>query len=77
MTITFSKYISDKKVLRASEKDGIYHSAVFDLAERVLLQPDTYFHGSYDYYYTGGNLHVLPLSGNIIHAGGEQLRTLG
>ncbi|XP_075156001.1 TATA box-binding protein-associated factor RNA polymerase I subunit C-like [Haematobia irritans] len=65
-----------KKSIKDYEKNGIYHSSVFDTAERLLTQPDPYFHGSYDYYYTGGNLCILPQSGKIVHATGSDLQTL-
>lgn len=46
------------------------------MAERLYLYADPYFNSSYDYYFTGGNLCILPNSANIIHAGGEQLREM-
>ncbi|XP_061389922.1 uncharacterized protein LOC133325115 [Musca vetustissima] len=64
------------KVARSDEKVGIYHTSVFDLAERLLLEPDPYFQASYDYYYTGGNLCVNSETGNIIHATGSNLQTI-
>ncbi|XP_065363771.1 uncharacterized protein TAF1C-like [Calliphora vicina] len=70
---SYQTALKSNKAIRSSRKDGIYHSSVYDMAERIYLQPDPYFHGSYDYYFTGGNLSVLPNQGNIIHAGGEHL----
>lgn len=69
-------YFTVNKPLRSSAKEGYYHSSVFDMAERLYLYADPYFNSSYDYYFTGGNLCILPNSANIIHAGGEQLREM-
>ncbi|XP_073831231.1 TATA box-binding protein-associated factor RNA polymerase I subunit C-like [Musca autumnalis] len=65
-----------KKTVRAGEKNGIYHTSVYDVAERLLIQPDPYFQASYDYYYTGGNLCVTPDMGNIIRTTGTNLKTI-
>lgn len=66
-----------EKTTRADEKNGIYHTSVFDMAERLLIEPDPYFNASYDYYYTGGNLCVNSEMGHIIHAVGPNLQTVG
>lgn len=66
----------DKKT-RQEEKKNIYSSSVFDMAERVLTQPDPYFQSSYDYYYAGGNLCTLRKSGSVVHATGPNLKTIG
>lgn len=61
--------------VRSCVKDNIYHHAIFEMAERVYMQPDPFFQSSYDFYFSGGNLAVLPL-GSIIHAGGEKLQEM-
>uniref|UniRef100_A0A1A9W242 Uncharacterized protein n=1 Tax=Glossina brevipalpis TaxID=37001 RepID=A0A1A9W242_9MUSC len=72
---TYQRAVQKKK-LRATEKEDIYHCSAYDMAERVFLNPDPYFHGSYDYYYTGGNLCILPETGKVLHVTGNNLQTL-
>lgn len=38
--------------------------------------PDPYFHGSYDYYYTGGNLCILRDGEHMLHVDGKNLDNL-
>ncbi|KAI9588904.1 uncharacterized protein LOC119644726 [Glossina fuscipes] len=73
---TYQRAVQNKKQIRAAEKEEIYHCSAFDMAERVFLNPDPYFHGSYDYYYTGGNLCILPQTRQIVHVTGNNLHTL-
>ncbi|XP_037937414.1 uncharacterized protein LOC119671006 [Teleopsis dalmanni] len=63
-------------VMKSLEKDDIHHATVFDLAEYIERHPDPYFHGSYDFYYSGGNLTAMHESENIIHVEGKDLRNL-
>uniref|UniRef100_A0A1I8NQK7 TATA box-binding protein-associated factor RNA polymerase I subunit C n=1 Tax=Stomoxys calcitrans TaxID=35570 RepID=A0A1I8NQK7_STOCA len=60
----------------AEELKGVYQTTVYEIAERLAVQPDPYFQASYDYYYTGGNLCVIPQTERIMHASGPNLQTL-
>ncbi|XP_054729923.1 uncharacterized protein LOC129238770 isoform X2 [Anastrepha obliqua] len=65
--------VQKDKRLRTNEKKGSYYTSVFDLAKRLECDPDPYFHGSYDYYYTGGNLCVMDDGSHVLHVDNENL----
>uniref|UniRef100_A0A0A1WWA4 Apolipoprotein L4 n=1 Tax=Zeugodacus cucurbitae TaxID=28588 RepID=A0A0A1WWA4_ZEUCU len=65
----------DKK-FKTNTKEDIYHNSFFELAKRLECDPDPYFHGSYDYYYTGGNLCILGDGEHILHVDGKNMDNL-
>ncbi|XP_036318881.1 uncharacterized protein LOC118733549 isoform X2 [Rhagoletis pomonella] len=65
----------DKK-LKTNEKEGSFHTSFFDLARRLDCNPDPYFHGSYDYYYSGGNLCILDDGEHVLHVDNNKLNNL-
>ncbi|XP_034478773.1 uncharacterized protein LOC117785010 [Drosophila innubila] len=81
-----SKYLKQTKKQKQREKKhqhNIYSSHLFDVAEQIATQDNTYFRDSYDYYYTGGNLNLLPYSAAgdeskmlALHVSGEKLQQL-
>ncbi|XP_067641825.1 uncharacterized protein TAF1C-like [Eurosta solidaginis] len=73
-----TRYLTAQRVkkLKSNDKERTYHSSLFVLAQRLECEPDPYFHGSYDYYYTGGNLCILGNGENVLHVDGENLNNL-
>ncbi|XP_023160547.2 uncharacterized protein LOC111592524 [Drosophila hydei] len=82
-----SKYLkqtSKQKQREKKEQHQIYNCHLYDFAEQIALQENTYFRDSYDYYYTGGNLNLLPYSVAgcpevktlAMHVSGERLQCL-
>lgn len=82
-----SRYLTQtaKQKQRQKKQDNqIYHYHLFDLAEHIAMQDNTYFRDSYDYYYTGGNLNLLSYSAAgcpetkqlAMHVSGERLQSL-
>jgi len=81
-----SKYLKQTKKQKQREKKhqhNIYSSHLFDVAEQIATQDNTYFRDSYDYYYTGGNLNLMPYSAAgdeskmlALHVSGEKLQQL-
>ncbi|KAM8712297.1 hypothetical protein ACLKA7_012767 [Drosophila subpalustris] len=60
-----SKYLKQTKKQKQREKKhshNIYSSKLFQMAELIATQDNTYFRDSYDYYYTGGNLNLMSYS---------------
>ncbi|KAH8370681.1 hypothetical protein KR093_004683 [Drosophila rubida] len=62
---------------------NIYNTYLFEVAEQIATQENTYFRDSYDYYYTGGNLNLLPYAAAgdeskllALHVTGEKLQQL-
>ncbi|XP_017493397.1 PREDICTED: uncharacterized protein LOC108381495, partial [Rhagoletis zephyria] len=64
------------KKLKTNEKEGSFHTSFFDLARRLDCDPDPYFHGSYDYYYSGGNLCILDDGEHVLHVDNNKLNNL-
>lgn len=64
------------KKFKTNSKEDIYHNSLFELAKRLECDPDPYFHGSYDYYYTGGNLCILGDGQHVLHVDGNNLDSL-
>lgn len=52
---------------------GIYSIHLNNVIELIEQDPDPYFFGSYNWYYSGGNLEILPLDDNtdvMLHTSG-------
>ncbi|XP_039961637.1 uncharacterized protein LOC120775496 [Bactrocera tryoni] len=64
------------KKFKTNHKEDLYHNSLFELAKRLECDPDPYFHGSYDYYYTGGNLCILGDGQHVLHVDGKNLDSL-
>ncbi|XP_043643252.1 uncharacterized protein LOC122613235 [Drosophila teissieri] len=70
------------KNMRQREKkleQGIHSASLFEMAEHIARQENSFFRDSYDYYYTGGNLNTLPFEGGgqlAMHVSGINLRDL-
>jgi len=81
-----SKYLKKtrkQKQREKKQKNGVYNNYLFDGAEHIATQDNSYFRDSYDYYYTGGNLNLLPYSASgekskmlALHVSGERLQQL-
>lgn len=82
-----SRYLTltgQQKQRQKKHDNQIYNIHLFDLAENIALQDNTYFRDSYDYYYTGGNLNLLSYSAAgcpeaeplAMHVSGERLQCL-
>lgn len=54
-------------------KEGLYSIHLKNIIESIEQDPDPFFFGSYNWYYTGGNLEILPLEDNtdvLLHTSG-------
>ncbi|EDW61913.1 uncharacterized protein TAF1C-like [Drosophila virilis] len=81
-----AKYLSQTSKQKQREKkhaNHIYNIHLYDMAEQIAMQDNTYFRDSYDYYYTGGNLNLLSYSAAgvvpktlAMHVSGERLQHL-
>ncbi|XP_004525890.1 uncharacterized protein LOC101453510 [Ceratitis capitata] len=68
--------LQNNKKFKTNERENSYHNSFFELAKRLECDPDPYFHGSYDYYYTGGNLCLLDDGEHVLHVDGPNLNNL-
>ncbi|TDG51482.1 hypothetical protein AWZ03_001942 [Drosophila navojoa] len=81
---TYLKQTAEQKQRQKKHDNQIYNCHLFDLAEHIALQDNTYFRDSYDYYYTGGNLNLMSYSTAgcpeskplAMHVSGERLQCL-
>lgn len=68
-----------KKNYRKMEKDGYVSHLVTDLITHLDNDPDPYFNGGHNWYFTGGCLEVLELdkTAYLFQVVGAKLNTLG
>lgn len=58
--------------------NNVNTTLVKHLAEALELDPDKYFNGTYDWYFTGGSLDIVEVDGQeyLVHSDGNELQTL-
>lgn len=62
------------KATELRQKSQIYSKHLNNVLELIENDPDPYFFGSYNWYYTGGSLEILPLDENtdiMFHVSGQ------
>ncbi|KAH8271562.1 hypothetical protein KR018_007433 [Drosophila ironensis] len=74
----FDKRTKAARQRETKEQHSVHDGNVFDMAEHIARRGDMYFREGYDYYYTGGNLSVLPFQGSSLamHVSGPGLQDL-
>lgn len=67
----------DKAIMRAM-KQGIYSYNVVDFIRKLEQNPDIYFNGRYDWYYTGGTMDIIrqPYFDYLFFATGENMEKI-
>ncbi|XP_017061125.1 uncharacterized protein LOC108101324 [Drosophila ficusphila] len=75
----FNKRTKKMKQREKKHEQNVYDVSIFDMAEHIARQENAFFRDSYDYYYTGGNINVMPFErgGTLaMHVSGPKLRDL-
>ncbi|EDW72393.1 uncharacterized protein Dwil_GK20740 [Drosophila willistoni] len=81
LQMTLAQHKAQEKKMKDRElkhEQKIYGTHLFDMAEQIATQENSYFRDSYDYYYTGGNVQLMPFEGKTLamHVSGHKLREI-
>lgn len=59
-------------------KDNVNTSMVKHFTEALEMDPDKYFNGTYDWYFTGGSMDIVDVDGQefLINSDGNNLQNL-
>ncbi|KAH8246562.1 hypothetical protein KR038_009762 [Drosophila bunnanda] len=76
--IQYNKATKRMKQREKKHQENIYDIRLFDMAEHIAGQENSFFRDSYDYYYTGGNVNTMPFedSNLAMHVSGKKLNKL-
>lgn len=75
----FDRRLKNMRQRVQKQEQGVHDASLFEMAEHIAQQENSFFRDSYDYYYTGGNLNTIPFDGNdqlAMHVSGNKLRDL-
>lgn len=61
------------KKLKKNGANKLHTGYVYKFARQLEMDPDPYFIGEYNWYFTGGNMKVINLNGNdvLVHLTGQ------
>ncbi|XP_068145101.1 uncharacterized protein TAF1C-like [Drosophila tropicalis] len=81
LQMTLAQHKAQQKKMKDRElkhEQRIYDTHLFDMAEQIATQENSYFRDSYDYYYTGGNVQLMTFEGKTLamHVSGHKLREI-
>ncbi|EDV55459.1 uncharacterized protein LOC6547976 [Drosophila erecta] len=74
----FDRRFKNMRQREKKQEQGVHSASLFEMAEHIARQENSFFRDSYDYYYTGGNLNTMPFEGGhlAMHVSGNKLRDL-
>ncbi|KAH8253923.1 hypothetical protein KR032_007680 [Drosophila birchii] len=76
--IQYQRATTRMKRREKKHQENIYDIRLFDMAEHIAGQENSFFRDSYDYYYTGGSVNTMPFQGGslALHVTGKKLNEL-
>ncbi|KAH8415980.1 hypothetical protein KR222_005633, partial [Zaprionus bogoriensis] len=77
----YQRQTAQQKQRERKQQERIYNAHLYDVAESIATQENVYFRDSYDYYYSGGNLCLMPHGTDAtetlaLHVSGPRLQQL-